>query len=73
MQFSSPNTVREEPGNITKSFDSTGDGNLGSFHVAGQLSVDLRLRPRQVFPVIDGTYVLIMNISEAWVPRELLS
>ena len=42
---------------------------LASFHVAGQLSVNLRLRSRQVFPVICGTYVLIMNVSEALMLR----
>ena len=37
-----------------------------SFHVAGQLSVNLRLRSRRVFLVIYGTHVvLIMNVSEA--------
>ena len=39
--------------------------NLASFHVAGQLSVNLRLRSRRVFPIIYGTNVLIMNVSEA--------
>ena len=36
---------------------------LASFHVvAGQLSVNLRLHPRRVFPVICGTYVLIITL-----------
>ena len=29
MQFRPPNTVREEPGDITKCSDSTDEGNLG--------------------------------------------
>ena len=73
MQLRSPNTVREEPGDITKCSDSTDEGNLGSFNVAGQLSVSLRLRPRRVFPVVHDTYALIMNVSKALVSRELLS
>ena len=38
-----------------------------------KFSVNLRLRSRRVFPVINGTYVLIMNVSEALVVRELYS
>ena len=46
---------------------------LASFHVAGELSVNLRLRPRRVFPVFYGTYVLVMNVSKTLVQRKLLS
>ena len=46
---------------------------LASFHVAGQLSVILKLRSPRVFPVIYGTYVFTMNVSEPLVPRELFS
>ena len=66
MQFRSPNTIQEEPGDITSCSDSTDEGvTLASFHVAGQLSVDLRLRSRRVFPVVYGTYVVIMNVTKA--------
>ena len=42
---------------------------LASFHVAGQSSGNLGLRFRRVFPVIYGTYVLMVNVSEALVLR----
>ena len=32
--------------------------NLASFHVAGQLSVNLKLRSRRVFPVIYGVVII---------------
>ena len=71
MKFRSPNTVRGQPGNITKCSESTDEGILGSLHVTGQLSLNLTLRPRLVFPVIYGTYVLIMNV-ENYYRRDLL-
>ena len=46
---------------------------LASFHVAGQFSVSLNLRPRRVFPVIYGLNDLIMNVSRALGPRKLFS
>ena len=64
MQFRYPNTVQEEPGAPnapTLQMRVT----LATFHVAGQLSVNLRLRSRRVFSVVYGTYVLIMNVSKA--------
>ena len=46
---------------------------LASFHVAGHLSVNLRLRFRWIFQVIYGLFLLIINISEALVLREIFS
>ena len=46
---------------------------LASFHVAGQLSINVRLRSDGYFLVIYGTYVLIMNVSMALVTREFIS
>ena len=40
---------------------------MASFRVADQLSINLRLRSRGVFPVIYGTHALIMNVCEALV------
>ena len=45
---------------------------LASFRVAGQLSVNLRLRSRRVFPVVYGTYVPIMNVSKAGISTKCI-
>ena len=57
-----------EPGYITKCSDSTDEGNLGKLPRRWSNSqFNLRLRSRRVFPVISGTYALIMNVSESLV------
>ena len=73
MQFRSPYTVREEPRDINNAPTLPMRVTLTIFHVAGQFSVNVRLRSRQVFSVVYGTYVLIMNVSKALVPRGLFS
>ena len=73
MQFRSSNTVQEELGDITKCSDSTDEAvTLASFHVAGQFSVNLRLCSRRVFPVVYGTYVLILNVSKAGISAKCI-
>ena len=66
MQFRSPNTVQEELEEISPNAPTLPMRvTLASFHVAGQLSVNLRLRSRRVSAVVYGTYVVIMNVSKA--------
>ena len=66
MQVRFPNTVREESRDITNAQTLSMRVTLASFHVAGQFSVNLRLRSRRVFPVVYSTYVLIMDVSKVF-------
>ena len=63
------NTVREEPRDITNVPTLSMRATLASFHVARQVSINLRLCSRRVFLVAYSTCVLIMVVGKALVLR----
>ena len=69
MQFRSPNTVREEPGDITKPSDSNDEGNLGMLpRRSSTLSESVVTSSTGIF-LLFTVYMLIMDVSKALVPR----